>query len=615
MNIMEPCLLCLEINKDILDSIKANSKQWQDLNIAKVIEKHFWPLNSLQSCSWICLACWQEVEEFHKFYMRIEEAHMNFGKIKIEEGAAPTNLIVECKKEQVTIQTTKIKDNHEEKDKNNVAFCFLEPEILIDQSHTQDLTEPEILIDPTTAANDLILDKDIATTEPLDEVDLDDMPLKQACKRLRLQNDLASEDPLEKSKKLKTTKIKYKKHTKLKASTTRTIEENKITDSTVKEEPKDLNDQDHHANDDESDSASDNDNDNDNNDANYQPDKDATETVESKRRKAYSKHRTNRKENDKFIAEHFKQMFCDLCQVPFDDFPAMQKHFNETHKQRGYVVCCKRKFFDRTRLVDHLHCHLNPDHFKCAECGKAMSDRISFDSHMLRVHKPSEVVKQHCCDICGKSFTEAYVLRIHKLTHLPEEEKKFPCSDCGKNYGSPYLLNQHRQAVHLKRFVKICYICGKAINSSAEFKIHMNKHEGIPAPEINCDVCGLRLTSERGLKLHKESQHPIGGKQEHHCPICPKISPTLKALKKHINTMHEKGYDHKCSICEKAFKRSEALKEHMATHTGTTLYTCPWCPKTFNSNGNMHAHRKKIHPKEWEESKLQKYSGRRPPEL
>ena len=88
----------------------------------------------------------------------------------------------------------------------------------------------------------------------------------------------------------------------------------------------------------------------------------------------------------------------------------------------------------------------------------------------------------------------------------------------------------------------------------------MNKHEGIPAPEISCDICGLRLCSERGLKLHKDSQHPVGGKQDYPCPKCPKVSPTPMALKKHINTMHEKGYDHKCTICAKAFKRPDALR-------------------------------------------------------
>lgn len=51
----------------------------------------------------------------------------------------------------------------------------------------------------------------------------------------------------------------------------------------------------------------------------------------------------------------------------------------------------------------------------------------------------------------------------------------------------------------------------------------------------------------------------------------------------------------------------------MASHTGSVLYRCPWCPKTFNSSANLHSHRKKGHPIEWEELKRQKYSGNLPP--
>lgn len=128
------------------------------------------------------------------------------------------------------------------------------------------------------------------------------------------------------------------------------------------------------------------------------------------------------------------------------------------------------------------------------------------------------------------------------------------------SYGSSSLLKLHIDVVHLKKNAKICYICGKTLGNSAEYKAHMNKHEGIPPPVINCDVCGLRLSCERSLRLHKETQHPVGGKKDHPCPVCHKISPTARALKKHIITMHEKGCDHKCTMCDKAFRRPETLR-------------------------------------------------------
>lgn len=51
----------------------------------------------------------------------------------------------------------------------------------------------------------------------------------------------------------------------------------------------------------------------------------------------------------------------------------------------------------------------------------------------------------------------------------------------------------------------------------------------------------------------------------------------------------------------------------MATHTGLGTSKCPYCPKEFNANSSMHLHRKKVHPKEWEEARLKKYSGKNPP--
>lgn len=45
------------------------------------------------------------------------------------------------------------------------------------------------------------------------------------------------------------------------------------------------------------------------------------------------------------------------------------------------------------------------------------------------------------------------------------------------------------------------------------------------------------------------------------------------------------------------------FQEHMAVHTGEDLYKCRYCTRTFKSNANMHAHRKKSHFKEWEKDR------------
>lgn len=39
---------------------------------------------------------------------------------------------------------------------------------------------------------------------------------------------------------------------------------------------------------------------------------------------------------------------------------------------------------------------------------------------------------------------------------------------------------------------------------------------------------------------------------------------------------------------------------------GVDLYFCPYCPKTFKSNANMHSHRKKKHLALWQHDREQR---------
>ncbi|XP_037824146.1 LOW QUALITY PROTEIN: transcription factor grauzone-like [Lucilia sericata] len=573
---MEACLLCLDVKNNVDNIIRVNSKQWETENVKYLIEKHLWSVDTLKTSSWMCHSCWQELDDFHQFYTRIEKVHSELGKLKdmedvkalIEKSDEPFLNLNMCKEELM---------------ENSV-----QTEILMDQPlSTEYVNESE---------NPLI-----KVEQDDEELTLEDMPLKQRRRRGRPPKNMvckltqSNKDPLMKIERNKLITKNQKRKDFSKNLINDQLESN--DKALVKNEIEPINISK------EANISSDG---NDDSDTEYD-EHDDKQQMEICRKKRKNPDEKTRKEHDKLIAEYFK-IYCSLCQIPIENFIALRKHFREEHDKRGFVICCKKKIFTRPILVDHIHFHLDPNYFKCKQCDKIYSDRCTLESHM-KIHEDGQQDRNHTCDICGKSFVGITQLENHKQTHAPDYEKKFSCNECGKFFTTLYSLNYHIQAIHHNKYVKICDICGKTMRCRNSFKLHMEKHDNKLATPINCDICGLRLIDRRGLRRHKNSQHPVGGKKEYSCHICSKISPNLRALRTHVRFAHETGYIHKCTMCDKAFKRPEALKEHMATHTGTPLYTCPWCPKTFISNGNMHNHRKKSHPKEWEEAQRQKYGG------
>ena len=352
------------------------------------------PLNSS-----LCLLCWQELNSFHKFYMRIEEAHVNFGRpIKADN------------KTQILEKDT---STYNEDDKEFIQYGLLEPEILIDKPSGEDEIETLCSI----------------KTEPQDESFVD-VPIEDTRKLLDTDDGLSNTDPLEKLIKPKNTPSRNKRKVVTKSSNKTPSKVTKDETIEIKKEKQD-NGRENNDNADAIKQPDNNDSDNSFKNDNYQSDSDSQQNMENKKRKTYYKHRTNRNEHDEFISKNLKDIVCDICKTDFDTFAGLREHFAGIHKQRGYVVCCNKKFFNRTRLADHIHSHLNPDHFKCKQCDRVMSDRLRLESHMLRFHGATELEKKHC-DVCQKPFIDGYSLRIHKLTHLPEEDKKFPCEECGK---------------------------------------------------------------------------------------------------------------------------------------------------------------------------------------
>ncbi|XP_073823765.1 uncharacterized protein [Musca autumnalis] len=578
------CLLCLETKlEDETKCIKVDSIQWQEFEIKRLIEKHLWPMESLPPTSCICHLCWEELYDFHKFYMRIEQTH-NDNKLilkaeadPLQEESKPKDVLLKSLLEPEIVIGQHLDEPIEIKQENDEFIAVMtksNDETAADNRYSSDNSvdifdndQDPVAYNDNSSSDSQDSDNDYDAGDNTDSDD-DDLPLihkvknqkgKEASARKTNKGKDGNNGDNENEKEEKSlTKSKKRRKPSTKSSPCKTSQSSKKRESTTN-------------------------------------------------RKTSTLPKINRVEYDKFLQEHFK-ITCDKCSKTFERFRLLCQHFSQEHNEQGYVTCCATKFFNRRLLVDHINFHLDPEYFKCNLCGKVLTKRICLIGHM-KMHEE----KKFACDKCDKKFVLKHKLDKHKLTHLPESEKKFPCNECGKFYANEYILNQHQKAVHLNIYAKVCEICGETLSDSHNFKKHMEKHEGIvPVKTAKCDICGLILTSQHTLKLHKELKHPPERK-EYNCHVCAKVSPNMRALKKHIYETHEMTYRFKCTICEKEFKRADNFKSHMAIHTGKPLHRCPWCPKEFNSNGNMHQHRKKAHPVEWEEAQRKKYSGNLPP--
>ncbi|XP_073835287.1 transcription factor grauzone-like [Musca autumnalis] len=306
------------------------------------------------------------------------------------------------------------------------------------------------------------------------------------------------------------------------------------------------------------------------------------------------------KEIDEFIAQWKQDLECVVCGELYSNLTLLRKHFRDKHpNQKCYITCCQRKLRHRFHIEEHIRIHLDPNAFKCDVCGKCCTTSRSLINHKLEKHTAEGQERIFECPMCPKKFAKKTVLKNHIETHKTGTD--YVCDECGKGFATEQRRKIHQRMVH--NVDRVCDQCGKTIHGIYALKQHLLEHEGIKKPKWPCDICNAQLYSHSSLKRHKQVAHNDGS-TVYVCGECGKIAATETALRSHKKYVHQAERKHKCTICDKAFKVAVVLREHMATHTGEDLYTCPHCPKTFKVSSNMHHHRKKAHPKEWAEGRL-----------
>ena len=135
---------------------------------------------------------------------------------------------------------------------------------------------------------------------------------------------------------------------------------------------------------------------------------------------------------DALIKEYI-HLECHVCNEKLDSFTKLRMHVTSTHREKGFVLCCNRKFFKRCHLLQHIDWHKQPQKvFPCTLCDsnwKYKSEKALM-SHIQEKHGPEDA-KTYFCEKCPKRFASEKKLREHSVRH---NERTFICQEegCGK---------------------------------------------------------------------------------------------------------------------------------------------------------------------------------------
>uniref|UniRef100_A0A9I3GJK9 Protein krueppel n=1 Tax=Anopheles farauti TaxID=69004 RepID=A0A9I3GJK9_9DIPT len=195
------------------------------------------------------------------------------------------------------------------------------------------------------------------------------------------------------------------------------------------------------------------------------------------------------------------------------------------------------------------------------------------------------------CELCGKQVQR---VRSHMRHHSAVKELKYACTHCPMKMSDPGNLQRHIDAVHFKKIIKHCEICGKGFTSRLSHVGHLRVYHGI-GRTFDCRICDKQFNHRSNYAEHFQLHH-TGDEKNFKCETCDMSFKTRKLLRKHY-AVHSSEQPYTCGQCPKRFKSRHARKTHELTHTGIS-FKCELCDKSYRYKALLNIHMRKLHPVE-----------------
>lgn len=224
---------------------------------------------------------------------------------------------------------------------------------------------------------------------------------------------------------------------------------------------------------------------------------------------------------------------------------------------------------------------------------------------------PTKRMTRNICDICTRCFSDAYTLRIHRMTHT--DERPHVCGECGKGFRQLSKLRIHA-VIHTKERPHECDICGKGFRFANYLAVHRRLHTGEKPYACTVPECGMSFHSIHARRMHlklqqhdcKTTEKPVKQDEQEEqlasgsvatlsytCPICGRILTDQCYLNTHLKR-HYNQRDFLCPQpqCGKRFFSSSELNHHQITHIRLRPFRCVHCTSRFLRKSNYQQHLK-----------------------
>lgn len=150
------------------------------------------------------------------------------------------------------------------------------------------------------------------------------------------------------------------------------------------------------------------------------------------------------------------------------------QHRIDAHLSEFICDICYRAYRTKNSLLKHIRHHITEEsQHKCDPCSKIFVNKKELITHNNRCHSNGNI---YICDHCENVFTSRKeMVRCREGHYVRKKSSKGssrPCPICNKRMKSNSIYS-HIRLVHNNERDQICQVCGKALKTSYDLKVHL----------------------------------------------------------------------------------------------------------------------------------------------